>query len=605
MKDIEKFNLNELKDKGHIIYISAINGKHHNAILVKELELTRIKDLIKKIMKVHTQKDIEELGEILHSKGCPTALIVDSAYYLSNNPHVSIDEYIQLITADNKMIKNYLDIIFKSVSNEAQTLLKKIAFLNNQSVSKNLLAHLVKDQGEVNALIKELLDTNLLRMINTHRDRPFFSMHDIYKEELLNNIFNKQRTLDEIVDVMNASFPIDFKYGNAIHNAFTDDETLSGNIEILLKNLDKNNNQKTPAFKVLELRLNALIEAYEQCLMSEANSYLNWFKNNFLEQAILPQSINEKKIFCSYLIHLASSEYFIHMNSSQALHHLFLAKNMIKDEGGEYNLKSYINADISQIQAYIGDLNEAEISLSENDQIPTYDLNTKIKMLFVKSLILLMRGDYESALIKINEEIQLCNQLGYSEPWPAIIGQKAKILNSLNNFQEAFDITNDLYANHFNLLIDNINDHADILTQLSRAELGLGKVKEALEHAEKAINLIINEKMDLETSENIFLAEAFLTYGNASFKLNGYEKALDSYNKAEKIFKNSYKHNHYKVDNVSYLLLQAAKASYKLDNLILYSHYVNALIKVLGSDHARMKELEAFKKTNKTSETNN
>ena len=40
-----------------------------------------------------------------------------------------------------------------------------------------------------------------------------------------------------------------------------------------------------------------------------------------------------------------------------------------------------------------------------------------------------MEGNYHSALAEIIKEVELCKDLGHEEEWPAVTGQKAKILN--------------------------------------------------------------------------------------------------------------------------------------------------------------------------------
>ena len=88
-----------LKDSGHIICISANNQGKSNQIITNNLQIEHVKNLLGKIMKVPDQKLIDELSEILVKKGSPTALIVDSAYFLNNHPHYTVKGWMQVVNA--------------------------------------------------------------------------------------------------------------------------------------------------------------------------------------------------------------------------------------------------------------------------------------------------------------------------------------------------------------------------------------------------------------------------------------------------------------------------------------------------------------------------
>lgn len=589
-------NFVSLKDSGHIICISVNNQGKSNEVILNNLQIEHVKNLLGKIMKVPDQKLINELSETLVKKGSPTALIVDSAYFLNNHPHYTVKEYINKITNNNDLVKNYLELALDSLSLEAKKLLTKIALLNNQEISKNVIVNIVKNADEVNELLTELLNTNLLRMLNLDRNNPIFGLHDIYKDELLRLFDNKNDVIQELIISLNKTFPEQFKYGNEIRHIFLNDQTLAGNIEVLLRNIEKYNIK--PTYNILELRLNALINAFELSFMSQAEGHIQWFKESFLNHNILPKTSNEKKLFSTFLIHLASSEFFIYMNSVKALEHLFLAKDIIKNEENNNDLKSYINIDIAQIQAYIGDLENSKKSITQAESLISYNSNAMIKVLFVKSLIYLMEGDYHKALSELTKEIELCKHLGYEEEWPAITGQKAKILNSLGRFEEAYIATYNLYYKNYPLLQNNDTDKCDILTQLSKAELGLRKLSTALEHAKIGAELLLSSNkrnnMALNLSTDIFLAEALVAYGDSLSNLNELARALEEYNKAERIYKNVYKNNFSKIDNVSYLVLQAAKVSYKSGHMFWYKHYSGLLKKILPMEHVRVQELDSY-----------
>ena len=591
----------DLKDKGHIVFISAnkIQKSSNDQIIINNLQIEHVKGLLNKVMQIPDQEVINELAEVLVQKGSPTALIVDSAYFLNNHPHYTVKEYIKKMTNDNELVKNYLEMTMSSLSMEAKKLLTKIALLNNQAISKNIISNILDKDVDVNEVITELSSTNLLRMINTDRNNPIFGLHDIYKNELLKLPSNKEIIVRELISSLNKIFPDNFKYGNEIHHIFLNDQTLAGNIEMLLENIEKYSIK--PTYEVLELRLNTLINAFELSFMDQAEEHIQWFKKSFLSYNIMPKTLGEKQLFSTFLIHLSASEFFIYMDTDKALQYLFLARDIINNEKDNNDLKSYISIDIGQIQAYLGDLESARNSIETAEKLVSYNSNSMVKILFVKSLIYLMEGNYHSALAEIIKEVELCKDLGHEEEWPAVTGQKAKILNGLGRFKDAYHQTYKLYTENYQLIRNNDTDKGDILTQLSRAELGINKPVEALEHAKLAVSLLLGNKKrnnkSLNLSTDFFLAEALVAYGDSLSSLNEWEKALNEYNKAERIYKNVYKDNFNKVDNVSYLLLQVAKVSHKLGNGFWYKHYNNLLTKILPAEHYRIKELNDYVKS--------
>ena len=116
----------DLKDKGHIVFISAnkIQKSSNDQIIINNLQIEHVKGLLNKVMQIPDQEVINELAEVLVQKGSPTALIVDSAYFLNNHPHYTVKEYIKKMTNDNELVKNYLEMTMSSLSMEA----KKIAY---------------------------------------------------------------------------------------------------------------------------------------------------------------------------------------------------------------------------------------------------------------------------------------------------------------------------------------------------------------------------------------------------------------------------------------------------------------------------------------------
>jgi hypothetical protein len=97
--------------------------------------------------------------------------------------------------------------------------------------------------------------------------------------------------------------------------------------------------------------------------------------------------------------------------------------------------------------------------------------------------------------------------------------------------------------------------HARILVQLFRAELGLGMVDEALEHAATACDIFQKEmdKYNITAVTNPEFATALVAKVDALFKKNQFDKSLAlAYNEAEAIYFRNYGNNYSRMDDISY-----------------------------------------------------
>ena len=596
----DDFILDELKYRGHIIYVSSNIDKNEDKITIHELKVEHVKKLVEKIMKVPDQKAIDELSEILVRKGCPTALIVDSAYFLSNNPHYTVSEYIAKITANNSLIKNYLEISLSTVSKEAKKLITKIALLNNQQISKNIISSIISDPSKTNEVITELLNTNLLQMTNIDREKPIFSMHDIYKDEIQqsSNLIMTQKLIDEITVGINKLFPAKFKNGSEIRKIFSEDQTLFGNMEMLLASIKIHNLQVN--FNTLELVLNLLLDSIEYCYMDKYYEYTHWLENHLKKEEFAPITIKERSVISTTLINLAAYEFFDNINTKKALEYLYSALDIAKGYDDFNEMLSYIYTDLAQVLIIKGDIQGAKENIALAKEMITNETSGIVKILYVQALIKVYEGQFEEALKKINEEILLCNKFGFSDQNPPLVVLRAKILNAMSDFSEAYTYINQWYLNNLKDFDGYAtDDKSAILIQLAKAELGLNKISAALEHANQALKLLIEDKkrnnsLSINESLDTYLAEALVAHANVLSKLGKLDEALLEYNRAEKIYKNAYQENFAKIDSVHYLMAQAAKAAFSSGKTLIFNHYNNTLKENIAEGHMYLQDLRNF-----------
>lgn len=605
LRQLNDFKVDALKNRGHIIYVSSNIGKNEDVITIQELKIEYVKKLIEKIMKIPDQTVIDELSKILVQKGCPTALIVDSAYFLSNNPHYTVSEYIAKITANNSLIKNYLEMSLKTISDEAKTLLMKIALLNNQQISKNVISSIIADPTKTNEVITELLNTNLLRMINIDREKPIFSVHDIYKYEInqLSDLKAKQKLTDEIITGLNKLFPLKFKNGSEVRKVFASDPTLFGNTEILITNIKRYSLREN--FNTLELVLNLLLDSIEYCYMDKYYECVQWFKVQLEKKTYTPATVKERTTFGAILINLAAYEFFDNINTEKALEYLYFALKITGEDSEFDEMRSYIHTDLAQILIIQGKIQKARESIILAERLITNEASGIVKILYVKALINLYEGKFAEALKEIDEEIALCNKFGFSDQNPPLVALKTRILNSMSSFNEAYIYINQWYLNNLKDFSNYAtDDKSTILIQLSKAELGLNMINEALEHSNQALKFLAEDKKRnnmsaIDKSLDTYFADGLVVHADVLSKLGKLNKALSEYNKAEKIYKNAYQENFVKIDGVSYLIGQAAKVAFRLGDKLIYNHYNNLLKENVANDNIYLQNLRDFELNSK------
>ncbi|WP_341754357.1 hypothetical protein [Candidatus Tisiphia endosymbiont of Dioctria rufipes] len=209
-----------------------------------------------------------------------------------------------------------------------------------------------------------------------------------------------------------------------------------------------------------------------------------------------------------------------------------------------------------------------------------------------------MQGKYLEALEQINKTIEMFIKNGLQPDDLFLTSsyiRKAAILNSLNQYQEAYAQAKQVYDMHKIVKKEDQEVFGRIFTQMSRAELGLGNAQEALGYAQKAIVIFINDSArsnkDISISSDTYLAKAFVAEGDALAALGQNEKVAESYASAEVLYYNNYRDNMKNVDGVSYLYWAAAKATCNLPNKFWYTKFSTQLIEKFGENHFRSIDL--------------
>ncbi len=333
---------------------------------------------------------------------------------------------------------------------------------------------------------------------------------------------------------------------------------------------------------------------------------VNWFeeKDKQGEFHLLLMNDHEKSIYAGYLGTIGTyyrkrlSDYNI------ALQYYTKATKILdstsKKESWKFNL-AYLSA-LSNIE--LGKRHEAENNIYKMEEISANGLIDKSDLGLIhriKATVKYHQGNYEEALMEVNQGISDSIKHGGIKLEDTVLTaayiSKSAILNSLKKYQEAYDQIRQVYNMHKSSKNEGHIVFGQIFTQMSRAQLGFGNAKEALDYAKKARTIFINDpsrlnnSRDIAVSPDIYLAKACVAEADALSALGQNEKAAKSYLDAENFYWNNYRENMGNVDEVSSMYLSAAKATCNLTEKAWYVKFHDQHIKQFGSDHPRSIEI--------------
>ncbi|PCI01055.1 MAG: hypothetical protein COB76_02130 [Alphaproteobacteria bacterium] len=343
---------------------------------------------------------------------------------------------------------------------------------------------------------------------------------------------------------------------------------------------------------------------------SKAKKIIDWFQTNKAKINLLFSNKQVKAAYSGFLGFVGVYEYSVANNSAQeSIKFLEEAENISQSIKGYFELKTYIYSIKALIYINSGDVISAKINTQKAEESRPSVLKTFLGAGLVeynKSKIFMAEGRYQEALDlvtrDINKTIGTKNSLHLA---PEYLTQ-ATILNYMKQYKESHQIISDTLYQYIGEKRNQVSSIilSQILREFSRAELGLGKRIESLDHATEAVSILINEKRgnynnNLEKSIDVLLASALVAKADAQTALDDSKSAIDNYKIAKNIYWNIYdKRNIGNMDNISYLLSNGVKASLKLNDTLSRkvecSYFYQLLIKYFGPEHRRSVELNGI-----------
>lgn len=587
---------------GHIIICAQDAVTLPNNIYIHELDKENGMKLLQKILGNDqvSQELLEKLVEIF--KGYPGP-IVQGALLLKEHKYLSIDEYKNILMKSSNPVKKHMELVLNLLNDNDKKLLRTIAVLNNQNFSKNLLNILLGNDGYIAEGLQHLSQFGLIKNTENKDNTNLFEMHDAIKEGVL-ELATEKEIEEELTKVIGALNSLMQRGEMSRYGFITSDATIKSNLEVLLDNAEKYN---VDVYVVLELRKN--LAGYYMSLLD----YYNMEKmKNWLEDKKISKSLDGKKMtnpqkisYSGYLTNIGIYEHFAKGKFVSALSYFSKARDMIKDIKEAIWLEAAILLEIAQAQVYSGDIINAEKELEQYRALVEknkQDINSKDNKFdeggywFIKTRVLLSKRQYQEALAAIDNTVKLVLDLSKEQLVPdptttiPCYVVKSEVLNYMEKFKDSYDIIKQAAKESMpdGQAVHEL--HARILVQLSRAELGLGMVDEALEHAATACDIFQKEmdKYNITAVTNPEFATALVAKGDALFKKNRFDESLTAYNEAEAIYFRTYGNNYSRMDDVSYLLSQGSKAACIGKNQFWKKHFYDQMLANFAKDHPRV-----------------
>lgn len=575
----------EWQHNGHVILCSQDAKDLPAPIRMTTFDLKDSIEILTKLMEHTKPEAIDELARIF--KGNPV-LTVKASLFLKDNKYMSPEEYKNILAKSNNQVQTHVELVIKQLNEPTKDFLNKIALLNNQKISKNIMEYIIADKSDLTEILYNLSRFDIIT--NTNEVELIFEMHDIIKDAVLELASEKinQKNANELLDRFNNITPP--KEGSLHrYSTISKDDAMISNHEALLEKAEKYN---ANPYKIMELR-KTLMDFY-----GINKDHLNckrmtaWLKEQEEKKVFDVSLMNNdtKAAYSWYLALMGMYEDSVYFNKAKVV--LQEVKDYPRMETGVYDIIALTEISRGNIAA-----TEEIIPIIEKINAQNLGEVNANRLLYVKARIFLAQGNYKEALNFINKVITAEQDLMQHSSGGIYYVLKSEILNYLQNFQEAYQIMTELYKKEHNR---NTNEYliARILTQLARSELGLNKIEEARSHASLVEKILLTKPENAtppQDSKDTELASILAVIGDISAATNNFKEAIEYYETAEKIYRNAYKTNFGHLDNVSYLLLQGVKSSVKLNDKFWYKHFSSTLKRLFPIDHHRVKELLDYK----------
>ncbi|WP_341760915.1 tetratricopeptide repeat protein [Candidatus Tisiphia endosymbiont of Thecophora atra] len=575
-------DLIDWEHNGHVAFCSQDNEKLPNIIAMTLLDRPTIVALANNLLDNKDNNSIEFLTQSF--SGYPI-LIVQGTQLLNKIKGLDKEEYKKKIYQATDKIATNINMVIQQLKPSAIKLLNKIALLNNQSFSKQLLTAITDNPDTLNDDIYQLSKFMLITNINSNDNNPIFEMHDIVSNKIMElNGDNNKIYLENIIAKLPK--PTRTLSGYLWRTA----QTIAENLEIILKNSEGYN---INIYTILKLRSELLLLYINVGDNSKIQQMVDWFnqKNQQIKLWQMPE--NYKFYYSRYLGAIGIYNRLIR-NFETAISYftksLEILYTLDNDEGNDA-LKFNLIHQICITYINIGEIKLAEELLKKIEKLATQEVEHIYTIYFLKAYLFYTQGKYNEALEYRDQSIELLIKNGFHANGlylNRIYIYRVMVLNCLGRYQEAYAQAQQLYNTSKKLIgYDYDIKFSCIYTEMAKSKLGLGKVYKASEYINKAILLAEenNNSENINYSKNFDLAATYVVQGDILFAQDRLKQAMESYKKAFVIYHYLYGNRSKNVAQVSELYNKGAKAACKSKDLYNYKFFGKPQIKEFGIHH--------------------
>ena len=573
---------------GNVIFCSQDSAILPSAIAITAFNKDDTIILANNILENQDQTSAEFLASEFN--GYPI-LIVQGAQLLNKVQGLDKEEYKKKIHESADKIKLNISLAIKELSPTAARLLHKIALINNQNFSKQLLSVITDNPDTLSDDIYQISKFMLISNTDHDESNPVFEMHDVIAQKILeiNGDRSNESCLENIIDKLTKSIPESVVKGRV----FRSGKTIKENIEIIVKNEAKYN---INIYKILGLKLHLIIQYVGSLDYYNAEKLIEWFNKNDSNGSfkLLLMNNDEKSKYATYL-GLIGAYHRKRSENRKAIEYYLRAKEIFDSVKYYENWKCDILYQLAMSQVLLGRIEEGKRNISAMEKMyndGVVERADKATLYFVTANLFFAQGKYNEALEQINSTMDTCIKSGMDKNdllLTHIYLLKAELLNSIGKYNEAYAQAQQLYDMQKPVKKKNHEVFARIYTQTSKSELGIGMVAEGHKHINSAIDILLADESrnpkNVDYSEDPDLAAAYVTQGDIFFAQDRLKEAIDSYMDAQKIYFYLYKDDRKNVAHVSYLYTQGAKASCLAKDLYHYQCFGRFQVREFGAEH--------------------
>jgi len=548
--------------------------------------------LIDNILESKDQEEVKFLAEVFH--GYPI-LIVQGTQLSNHIKGLDRKEYKKKIYSSADKIKLNIELAIKELTPSASQLLNKIALINNQAFSKDLLKIITNNPNNLDDDIYQISKFVLISNIDSEEKNPVFEMHDVIANKIIEingdkSGGNNKTYLEEIIDRLINYAPKSVVEGRI----FRSSKTISENFKIILRHTEKYN---INIYKIMGLRIQLIVQYVNSLDYYNAEQQVEWFDINDREEKFKLWQMNndEKNRYAAYLGLIGGYYKNKYSAWTTAKFYYERAKKVFDDVNGYESFKFNVFLCLAVTNSVLGQIEEVEKNIKVLETMITKNLVAKTDLAtlpYAKARLFLIQGKYNESLEQVNKCIEtlIKNGLHTHDLFltnPRIL--KTEILNAIGKYHEAYVQAEQLYNMHKPVKREDHEVFGRIYTQMARSELGHGVIDKALEHVTKAIAIFLADEQrnpkEADYSEDPDLASSYVVQGDIFFVQNNLKRAIESYKKAQIIYFYLYRDRSKNVAHVSYLYTQGAKAACKEKDLYNYKSFGKPQVKEFGIDH--------------------